>query len=89
MSKVTTKIGDIEITPGIAKFLNNMLRYDINTYIVNGYINELRDIQDYLTRMLVELCDPDPEVLKSHLSTIMATRDQLTLLLPGKTPEDE
>lgn len=81
MKEVVTKIGDVEITPGICAFLCNMLTYDIDAYIVSGYIRNLLDVQNLLTKILLDLEDPDPVKVKSSLSTVISTIDQLNLLL--------
>jgi hypothetical protein len=81
MSKVVTKIGNVEVTPGIAAFLDNMLEPDLNKLAVNGYLDDLRDVQDFLTRTLLDMEISDPMVIKSCLSTVMAVSDQLGLLL--------
>ena len=84
MKEVATKIGDVEVTPGVAEFLNNMLMPDVNRLAVEGYIDDLRNVQDFLTRLLLELADPDPKTVESCLSTVMTIGDQLSLLMPEK-----
>lgn len=81
MNKVSTKIGNVEITNGVAQFLENMMYLDINTRIVSNHLSDLQKVQDTLTRLLTGLADPEPEDMKACLSTIMSVRDQLSLLL--------
>ncbi|NDV96450.1 hypothetical protein D0T84_16235 [Dysgonomonas sp. 521] len=81
MKNIATKIGDVEVTPGVAQFLQNMLRYDVNTYVVDGYLKDLSQVQDYLTRILLELEAPEPDTTRLCLGTVMAVRDQLCLLM--------
>ena len=41
MKNVITKIGEVEVTPGVAQFLHHMLRLDLDTCAVKGYIDDL------------------------------------------------
>ncbi|MDH6355463.1 hypothetical protein M2132_001806 [Dysgonomonas sp. PH5-45] len=81
MSAVITKIGNIEITPGVAEFLETMLHYDIDRYAVSVRLSDLARVQDFITRVLLDLTDPDPNEAKQCLSSIMYLRDQLSLLV--------
>lgn len=81
MSRIVTKIGDVEVTHGVAEFLQNMLTYDIDRYIVDVRIKELSKVQDFLTRMLLDLEDPDPDVVKSCLATVLVVSNELSLLV--------
>lgn len=83
MSKPTTcvKIGEIEITPGIAEFLQNMMDHDVDRYAANGYIEDLIEVQNLLTRILLGMDDPDTQKVKSGLHSVMAIIDQLNLLV--------
>ena len=82
MSEIVTRIGEVEVTPQMVSFFENIYRYDINHYMISNYVGYLFKVQDLLTRLLLDYDDFDQDLVVSCLSNVVFIKDLLESLEP-------
>jgi hypothetical protein len=77
---VVTKIGDVEVTPSVAQFLEDVFLKIGSKYVIEDYIEQMRDVQDFLTRVLLDCDAPLSSTAKGCIGSVMLVMDSLRLL---------
>ena len=79
-----TTVNGVEITPAMAEVFSSWYRIDdLNPEAIPEiYARWLSEIQDYLTHILVDICEIENEQIKNYLRWIIFIKDDLKMFIP-------